>query len=356
MSLGPVMLDIEGLALSPADRNLLREPAVGGVILFSRNFESVKQLTELVADIRALRSPPLLIAVDHEGGRVQRFREGFTLLPPMRRIGREFDRDRDSGSRLARQAGWLIAAELRAAGIDLCFAPCVDLDWGISEVIGDRAFHKRPDAVSDLGSAFARGLRSAGMAAVAKHFPGHGAVVADSHLRLPVDRREYGLILEDMRPYERMINTGAVAGVMLAHIVYQEIDSTPAGFSEYWIQRELRSRLGFGGAVFCDDLSMQATTNYGSMAQRAQLSLAAGCDMILVCNDRDRALQAVDALNDYSNPLSLVRLARLHGTGESSFADLHAREEWQAANRLFANWSERPDLQLQPFFDADSSG
>ncbi len=356
MSLGPVMLDIEGLALSPADRNLLREPAVGGVILFSRNFESVKQLTELVADIRALHSPPLLIAVDHEGGRVQRFREGFTVLPPMRRIGREFDRDRDSGLQLARQAGWLIAAELRAAGIDLCFAPCVDIDWGISEIIGDRAFHKKPDAVSDLVSAFARGLRSAGMAAVAKHFPGHGAVLADSHLRLPVDRREYGLILEDMRPYERMINTGVVAGVMLAHIVYQEVDATPAGFSEYWIQRELRSRLGFGGAVFCDDLSMQATTNYGSMSRRAQLSLAAGCDMILVCNDRDRALQAVDALNDYSNPLSLVRLARLHGTGGSSFVSLQASEQWQAANRMFANWSERPDLQPQPFFDADSNG
>ena len=340
------MLDIEGLALSPADRDLLREPAVGGVILFTRNFESAEQITDLVTDIRALRSPPLLIAVDHEGGRVQRFREGFTLMPPMRHIGREYDRDPGSGLTIAREAGWLIASELRAAGIDLCFAPCVDLDWGVSEIIGNRSFHRKPDAVSELAEAFARGLRSAGMAAVAKHFPGHGAVVADSHQRLPVDRREYGLILDDMRPYERLMNTGVVAGVMLAHIVYQEIDSTPAGFSEYWIQRELRSRLGFGGAAFCDDLTMKATAGYGSMAERARLSLQSGCDMILVCNERDAAHQAVDALNDYSNPLSLVRLARLHGTGQILRESLRASEQWQNANTLFENWSDRPELRL----------
>ena len=346
MSLGPVMLDIEGLALSPADRDILREPAVGGVILFTRNFESVEQVTDLVAEIRALRSPPLLIAVDHEGGRVQRFREEFTRIPPMRQIGREYDRDRDSGLAIARQAGWLVASELRATGIDLCFAPCVDLDWGISEIIGNRSFHRKPDAVSELAEAFARGLKSAGMAAVAKHFPGHGAVVADSHLKLPVDRREYGLILDDMRPYERMMNTGVVAGVMLSHIVYREIDGMPAGFSEYWVQRELRSRLGFGGAVFCDDLSMKATVSYGSMAERAKLSLGAGCDTILVCNDRDAAHQVVDSLHDYSNPLSLVRLARLHGTGQVSRDSLLASDEWQAANSLFAKWSARPELEL----------
>jgi beta-N-acetylhexosaminidase len=340
------MLDIEGLELSPADRDILREPAVGGVILFARNFESVEQVTELVSEIRALRSPPLLIAVDHEGGRVQRFREGFTLIPPMRHIGREYDRDRESGLQLARQAGWLIASELRATGIDLCFAPCVDLDWGISEIIGNRSFHRRPDAVSELAEAFARGLKSAGMAAVAKHFPGHGAVVADSHLKLPIDRREYGLILDDMRPYERMMNTSVVAGVMLAHIVYREINDMPAGFSEFWIQRELRSRLGFGGAVFCDDLSMKATSTYGTMADRARLSLKAGCDMILTCNDRDAAHLAVDALNDYSNPLSLVRLARLHGTGKTSREALLASDEWREANSLFANWSTRPELEL----------
>ena len=346
MSLGPVMLDIEGLSLSPADRDLLREPAVGGVILFARNYESVAQLSDLVAEIRALRSPPLLVAVDHEGGRVQRFREGFTAMPPMRHIGREFDRDRDAGLEAAREAGWLIASELRAVGIDLSFAPCVDLDWGVSEIIGNRAFHRRPDAVAELASAFARGLRSAGMAAVAKHFPGHGAVVADSHLKLPVDRRDYGLILDDMRPYERLVNTSVIAGVMLAHIVYAQIDAQPAGFSEYWIQRELRSRLGFGGAVFCDDLSMKATREFGSMADRARLALDAGCDMILVCNDRDAAHEAVDALRDYSNPLSLVRLARLHGTGHVLRESLLASDRWQAANERFRHWSDRPDFHL----------
>ena len=346
MSLGPVMLDIEGTSLSPADRDLLREPAVGGVILFTRNYESIAQLSDLVADIRALRSPPLLVAVDHEGGRVQRFREGFTAIPPMRQIGREFDRDRDTGVQAAREAGWLIASELRAVGIDLSFAPCVDLDWGISDIIGNRAFHRRPDAVAELAGGFARGLRSAGMSAVAKHFPGHGGVVADSHLKLPVDRRDYGLILDDMRPYERLVNTSAIAGVMLAHIVYEQVDARPAGFSEYWIQRELRSRLGFGGAVFCDDLSMKATTRFGSMAERARLALDAGCDMILVCNDRAAAHEAVDALNGYSNPLSLVRLARLHGTGQILRETLLASEQWQAANERFRHWSDRPDFHL----------
>jgi beta-N-acetylhexosaminidase len=346
MSLGPVMLDIEGQSLSPADRDLLREPAVGGVILFSRNYASADQITDLVAEIRALRSPPLLIAVDHEGGRVQRFREGFTQIPPMRHIGREYDRDSGSGLVAAREAGWLIASELRAVGIDLCFAPCVDLDWGVSEIIGDRSFHRKPEVVADLANAFARGLRSAGMAAVAKHFPGHGAVLVDSHLKLPVDRRDYGVILDDMRPYERLIGNGAIAGVMLAHIVYVQIEEQPAGFSELWIQRELRSRLGFGGAVFCDDLSMKATRGYGSMAERGRLALDAGCDMILVCNDRDAAHEAVEALNAYSNPLSLVRLARLHGTGSLLREELLASEQWQTVNQRFAHWSDRPEFHL----------
>jgi beta-N-acetylhexosaminidase len=321
------MLDIEGHSLSPADRELLREPAVGGVILFTRNYESAEQIADLVAEIRALRTPPLLVAVDHEGGRVQRFREGFTQIPPMRRVGQEFDRDPEAGLQAARDAGWLIASELRAAGIDLCFAPCVDLDWGVSEIIGNRAFHRKPEIVADLATAFARGLRSAGMAAVAKHFPGHGAVLADSHLKLPVDRRDYGLILDDMRPYDRLIGNGAIAGVMLAHIVYEQIDALPAGFSEYWIQRELRSRLGFGGAVFCDDLSMKATRDYGSMAERGRCALEAGCDMILVCNDR-------------------VRLARLHGTGHPLRETLLASDEWQAINKRFAHWSDRPEFHL----------
>lgn len=340
------MLDIEGVALTPADRDLLREPAVGGVILFSRNYESPGQVADLVAEIRGLRSPALLIAVDHEGGRVQRFRKGFTAIPPMGRLGQEYDSDPAVALKSVRLAGWLIASELRAAGIDLCFAPCVDLDWGVSEVIGNRSFHRKPDTVGELAAEFCRGLRSAGMAAVAKHFPGHGAVVADSHLELPVDRREYGDVLDDMRPYDKLISNGLIAGVMLAHVVYQEMNDLPAGFSNFWIDRELRSRLGFGGAVFCDDLSMQATAAYGSMRRRARRALDAGCDMILVCNNRAAALQAVSTLNDYSNPLSLVRLARLHGTGQVTSESLRASEEWQAANSALARWNERPELEL----------
>jgi len=340
------MLDIEGVALTPADRELLCEPAVGGVILFTRNYESPEQIADLVAEIRALRTPPLLIAVDHEGGRVQRFRDGFSAIPAMRHLGLEYDHDPDTALGLARQAGWLIASELRAANIDICFAPCVDLDWGVSEVIGDRAFHKRPEAVGDLAAAFSRGLRSAGMAAVAKHFPGHGAVAADSHLQLPVDRREYGDILDDMRPYEKLINNSHIAAVMLAHVIYREIDDMPAGFSKLWIERELRSRLGFGGAAFCDDLSMKATSAYGSMRRRAKRALEAGCDMVLVCNDRRCAEQAVQALNDYSNPLSLVRLARLHGTGHALRETLRASELWQQTNAALARWTERPQLEL----------
>lgn len=346
MSLGPVMLDIEGPSLSPADRDLLREPAVGGVILFTRNYESVEQLADLVGEIRALRSPPLLVAVDHEGGRVQRFRDEFTRIPPMRRIGREYDRDAESGRKAAREAGWMIASELRAVGIDLCFAPCVDLDRGVSDVIGNRSFHSEPGAVAELADAFSRGLRSAGMAAVAKHFPGHGAVLADSHQTLPVDRREYGLVLDDMRPYERLVSTGAIAGVMTAHIVYEQIDAQPASFSAYWIQRELRSRLGFGGAVFCDDLTMKATNSYGSIAERVRLALEAGCDMVPVCNDRAAAHEAVDALNDYSNPLSLVRLARLHGTGHPLRETLLASDEWQAVHERLSHMSDRPEFHL----------
>ena len=340
------MLDIEGLTLTPADRDLLREPSVGGVILFSRNYESPPQLAELVASIRSLRRPPLLIAVDHEGGRVQRFRDGFTAIPAMRRIGRLYDSNPDDALQLSQTTGWLIAAELRALDIDLCFAPCVDLDWGVSEVIGDRAFHRDPQVVAELASAFCRGLRSAGMAAVAKHFPGHGAVVADSHDALPVDRRVYGDILDDIRPYDLLNARRQLAGVMLAHVVYAETDPLPAGFSPYWIQTELRAQLGFDGAVFSDDLSMKATAEFGPVPARAQRALAAGCDMILVCNDRPAASATVVALNDHSNPLSLVRLARMHGTDGGSRDALLASQEWRDAAGRVNKWLEPPELRL----------
>ncbi len=350
MALGPVMLDIEGLTLSPADRALLAEPAVGGVILFARNYASVAQVGDLVASIRELRTPGLLIAVDHEGGRVQRFRDGFTAVPPMRRLGHLYDEDPGRAETLAATCGWLIGAELRAVDIDLCFAPCVDLDWGVSEVIGDRALHGDPDVVADLAAAFARGLRDAGMAAVGKHFPGHGAVVADSHEELPVDRRGFGDLLDDMRPYEKLVRRRRLAGVMLAHVIYEAADPLPAGFSRYWIEAQLRGELAFDGAVLCDDLSMKATRGYGSMPERARLALDAGCDMVLVCTDRDAAQRTVSALADYANPVSLVRLARLHGTAgpaaDGGVDALRAGDEWQAATRSLEEWLDRPALTL----------
>jgi beta-N-acetylhexosaminidase len=346
MALGPVMLDVEGLSITPADRQLLREPAVGGVILFSRNYESPTQIADLVAEIRAVRRPPLLIAVDHEGGRVQRFRDGFTAIPPMRRLGHLFDENEDSALEMASTCGWMIGSELRALDIDLSFAPCIDLDWGVSEIIGDRSFHRKPEVVASLAGAFCRGLRDAGMAAVAKHFPGHGAVVADSHLKLPTDRRGFGDILDDMKPYETLVGRRQIAAVMLAHIIYEEMDPVPAGFSSYWIKDQLRGQIGFDGAVFCDDLSMKATASFGNMAKRARLALDAGCDMILVCNDRPAAARAVAALNDYSNPLSLVRLARLHGTGGVLRETLLSSDDWQAAAGKLDRWLERPALEL----------
>jgi beta-N-acetylhexosaminidase len=216
----------------------------------------------------------------------------------------------------------------------------------VSDVIGDRAFHRNPDAVIELAGAFGLGLRSAGMASVAKHFPGHGAVVADSHQTLPIDRRPYGDVLDDMRPFEELIGRRQIAAVMMAHVVYPETDPLPAGFSSNWIQNQLRSQLRFDGAIFCDDLSMKATASYGSMAERARLALAAGCDMVPICNDRSAAQRAVAALADYSNPLSLVRLARLHGTGAMLRETLLASESWQAASDSLLAWQERPELEL----------
>lgn len=346
MSLGPIMLDIEGKSLTPADRDLLAEPAVGGVVLFTRNFESLEQLSDLVADIRAVRRPSLLVAVDHEGGRVQRFREAFSAIPPMRSIGRMHEQDPEAAGALARDMGWLIGAELRAVGIDLCFAPCVDLDWGVSEIIGDRSFHRRPEVVTELAMRFSFGLRSAGMAAVGKHFPGHGAVVADSHEALPVDRREYSDMLDDIRPYESLIAHNVLGGIMTAHIVYEHIDRLPATFSPAWLKDELRGRLRFSGAIFSDDLSMAATRAWGSMPDRACLALDAGCDMLLICNNRPAAERAVAALHGYSNPVSLVRLARLHGTGGELWETLHSGEEWQAASDRLQAFLDRPALEL----------
>ncbi len=275
MTLGPIMLDLAGVAVEPEDNELLAHPLVGGVILFARNYESPEQLARLCAEIHAARSPPLLIAVDQEGGRVQRFRDGFTRLPPLRTIGRRFAGDTRAGLALARELAWLMAAELRAAGVDLSFAPCVDLDYGVSEVIGDRAFHARAATVSELAVAWMFGMRDAGMAAVAKHYPGHGAVAADSHVALPVDRRALADLDADLTPYRRLIANGLPA-VMASHVVFPEVDSLPASLSRNWISGQLRGELGFRGAVFTDDLSMAGAAHFGGIVERSRLALDGG--------------------------------------------------------------------------------
>ncbi|HWK49083.1 MAG TPA: beta-N-acetylhexosaminidase [Steroidobacter sp.] len=345
MTLGPLMIDVQGKALTEEDRELLAHPLVGAVILFTRNFESVEQLQQLVADIRAARSPPLLVTVDHEGGRVQRFRSGFTVLPSMRIIGRQYDLDPVAGRLLARQCGWLMAAELRAVGIDMSFAPCVDLDYGASSVIGDRAFHRDPRVVSELAIAFMGGMREAGMAACAKHYPGHGFVVPDSHVAMPVDRRPLVDMEEDLTPYRRLIDNG-VAAVMAAHVVFTEVDDKPAGFSRRWLQSELRGRLGFDGAIFTDDLSMAGAKAIGDMPARAKAALAAGCDVLSLCNDRQGVLQVIDSLRGSEDPLSQVRMARLHGKPGSARQALHASKEWQTCEGAVKGCMERPDLRL----------
>ena len=302
---GPLMIDVGGTALSPEDRQRLSHRLVGGVILFARNYQSPDQLAGLCAEIHALREPPLLIAVDHEGGRVQRFREGFTRLPAMRLLGQWWDRDSDAALRAARAIGFVLAAELRACGVNLSFTPVLDLDYGHSAVIGDRALHRHAHAVSALANALGAGLRHAGMASCGKHFPGHGHVAADSHVAIPVDRRSLAEMDEDLEPYRQV----ALDAVMPAHVIYAQMDRQAAGFSRYWLGL-LRRQLGFEGVIFSDDLSMQAASVAGDIVARAQAAWTAGCDMLLVCNAPD----AVDALLQRWRPAPMVqRRARVLG-------------------------------------------
>jgi beta-N-acetylhexosaminidase len=291
------VVDPVGTVLTEDDVRRLRHPAVGGVILFARNFESSEQLQALTRDIRALREPQLLIGVDHEGGRVQRFKEGFTRLPPMRTLGQLWDRDRDAGRAAARAAGYIIGAELAAHGLDFSFTPVLDLDYGASSVIGDRALHYDPLAVGALAAALVEGLGQGGMGAVGKHFPGHGYATADSHVAVPTDDRSLAEILrKDLVPYGPAVAAG-LAGVMPAHVIYPKVDTEPAGYSRIWLQDVLRGKLGFDGLVFSDDLSMEGASTAGGVAERARAALAAGCDMVLLCGDaqgQDRLLHSLE--------------------------------------------------------------
>jgi beta-N-acetylhexosaminidase len=348
VSLGPLMIDLEGTVISAEERDLLRHPLVGGVLLFSRNYVSPQQLVALTEDIHAARRPPLIIAVDQEGGRVQRFREGFSQLPSARRIGHEYDRNARAGIELARHMGWLMAAELRAHGVDISFAPCVDLDHGLSEVIGERAFHSEASAVGQLGGAYMQGMREAGMAATAKHFPGHGGVAVDSHRGLPRDRRDFVDLSSDLAPYRRLIGNG-LAAVMAAHVLFPAIDPSPASLSAHWIREILRGELRFQGAAFSDDLSMGAArAAFPDVVMRARRALAAGCDMLPVCNDRPAVLQLLKKLDIDLEPASRLRLVRLHGRDRLSRAELERLPQWRHSQELLTRCAAPPALNLQP--------
>jgi beta-N-acetylhexosaminidase len=339
------MVDVAGTELTSEDLDILRNPLVGSVILFTRNYRDPQQISALCRSIRELRSPPLLIAVDHEGGRVQRFREGFTRLPPVRVLGRRYDEDRRDALRKAHSLGWLMAAELRAVGVDFSFAPCVDLDYGLSEIIGDRAFHRDPQAVGALATAYMAGMREAGMAAVAKHFPGHGAVRADSHLALPVDRRPLADMERDLSPY-RVLIEDQLPGIMAAHVEYAAVDPAPASLSRRWITDILRGTLGFHGCVFADDLSMAGAAAFGDVLERTRLALAAGCDVLPLCNDRNSVRTVLEAFDaEAATPAAQARLVRMRARGEAS-VDLRGSAQWQAATAVVAELSAAPPLIL----------
>ena len=331
---GPLIADVEGLELGPADRDLLAHPAVCGVVLFARNYSDREQLGCLVADIKALRDPPLLVTVDQEGGRVQRFVEGFTRLPALARLGEAYQEDAERGLALARSQGWVLASELRCAGVDLSYAPVLDLRSHLSSVIGERAFDAEPTVVVALATAMSHGMREAGMACVGKHFPGHGSVSGDSHHGLPVDGRDFEqLWAEDLSVFAALIQAH-IPALMMGHVLYPKMDERPACFSPWWVNGHLRESLGYRGLVFTDDLSMGAADAVAPLPDRALLALDAGCDFVLVCNDPAKAAATADVLADRITPERARRVAELLPRGRRPDWDhLVAMARYQSAHR-----------------------
>ena len=333
---GVVMLDLKDLNLDVQERELLTHPQVGGVILFSRNYASVAQLEDLVASIKQCNDH-LLVAVDQEGGRVQRFRDHFLTLPPLRAIGVEYEKDREQGIAAAKLCAWAMAAELMQYGVDISFAPVLDLFDANSPVIKERAFSGDGATVGDIGLAYIEGMQDAGMAATGKHFPGHGKVMADSHTELPTDTRSLEEIRKnDLIPFAKCIQS--LDAIMPAHIVYPEIDEHCAGFSKAWIESLLRRELGFDGVVFSDDLTMNAAHSAGSVTERADMALAAGCDMVLVCNQPDQARELVNYLDEKQQPGN-NRIGCMLAKNASKHAGLYESDRWQQAKELIGRLS-----------------
>lgn len=295
---GPLIVGISGLVLSSYEKELLQHPLISGVILFSRNYQCPEQLCDLTQSIHELRSPKLLITVDQEGGRVQRFRAPFTVLPPAGKIGQIYDRNSKLGSELAEACGEIMAMELRACGVDLSFAPVLDIDNGKSKVIGDRGFHSHPQIVAELAKSYVNGMRLAGMKAVGKHYPGHGSVINDTHLESAVDPRSLTDIEHsDLIPFAELAKNN-IAGMMAAHVIYPQVDSHPAGFSKMWLHTVLRQQLGFKGMIFSDDLGMMAAKQYGNVVETVRAALEAGCDRVLLCNEPKAVAEVLEGLHE----------------------------------------------------------
>ncbi|MBP6561976.1 MAG: beta-N-acetylhexosaminidase [Neisseriaceae bacterium] len=343
---GPIMADVAGFSLTAEEKQRLCNPNVGGVILFRRNFATVAQLTALTAEIHALRTPALVIAVDHEGGRVQRFIDGFTRLPAMDVLGRLWDEQgAEAAKHTATTVGWVLATELRACGIDLSFTPVLDLGWGNNQVIGNRSFHADAEVVTELALALQTGLNQGGMRSCGKHFPGHGFVEGDSHHVLPEDLRGYAeLMAQDMVPFQRLSQAG-MAAVMPAHVVYPEVCAKPAGFSKTWLQDILRRDLGFNGVIFSDDLTMEGAVSEGNISQRAQVSFVAGCDIVLVCNRPDLVDELLLDFDAPQNDYLAERWAYMAGQGvPADFAATMATAEFASAQALVAALATPQDV------------
>lgn len=345
--LGPLVVDVQGKELSPEDKEVLAHPLVGGLILFTRNYESPEQLGELIRQVHQIRTPSLAVCVDQEGGTVQRFRKGFTRLPAAQALGKLYHRDREHAYRVCTHMGWLMAAELRAVGVDISFAPVVDLNWGTSEVIGGRAFHRNPYTVSELASRYIAGMHQAGMKSVIKHFPGHGHVHEDSHKDMPVDKRSFQKIQgEDLIPFEHLA-TAYNEGLMTAHIIFPEVDEVPVTFSDKWLQQTLRGQMNFSGVVFSDDLNMHAAHLHEDIESRVRAAFQAGCDVALLCNNRPAVNEVLDHLKEDHNPVASLRLFRMRGAPEAeSLEDLHQLPMWKEAVELAARHAEEDESEL----------
>lgn len=338
--MGPLMLDVQGTSLTEEDKELLEHPLVGGLILFTRNYESPEQISQLTKTIRMAAKSDIIIAVDHEGGRVQRFRDHFSAIPAMGKIFQLANENHKIAQQLAKHCGQLMALEVQAVGIDISFAPVLDV-YGISDVIGDRSFHQDPNDVAILAGYFIEGMNLVGMQATGKHFPGHGSVKEDSHFALPIDMREKSEIFDiDLLPFKKLIAKNALAGLMPAHVIFPDVDSKAVGFSPFWLKEILRKDLAFDGVIFSDDLSMEGASVVGGYIERAEAAQQAGCDVLLTCNNRAGAINVIDNANISIDINNRHRLQRLLKKSSSTWSSLSDNPLWHQSRQFISQYEK----------------